>query len=265
MATVNDILKLIVDRKKAGLNEEKKRLPLCFLKQMIDQLPATNRSFFNALKRAERIAIIAEIKKASPSKGVIRANLDANALAASLANAGAAALSVLTESNFFLGSRENLMAARAAAPNTPILCKDFIFDEYQIYQAKLWGADAVLLIAAMLSEGEMQQLSQVAKELGLDVLFEAHNEQEIGAIMSCSPKIVGINARNLKTFETSLETSISLMQLLPQEVVKVAESAITSASDLQAVFAAGANAALIGETLMRAENPDEQLEKLYEN
>lgn len=265
MADIENILTRIVNRKKPALAEEMRRIPVEQLIEQSANMPDSNRSFAQALQNPNRIAVIAELKKASPSKGVIRLDLDASKLANELSLAGADALSVLTETDFFLGNRENLLAARAAAPNTPIIRKDFIFDEYQIYQAKIWGADAVLLIAAMLPTERMLQLSQLATSLKLDVLFEAHNEDEIKAILPCNPKIVGINARNLKTFKTDLQLATNLMQSLPSDVVKVSESAITSSADLQLAYNAGANAALVGETLMRAESPADRLRELYED
>ena len=206
-------------------------------------------------------AVIAELKKASPSAGLIRADFRPGELAKSLAGAGAAALSVLTEKNFFMGSAENLKIA-ADSVSIPILRKDFIFDKYQICQAKVWGASAVLLIAAMLSRAEFEELFGFAESLGLDALCEAHTEGEISMLASAGAKIIGVNCRNLKNFETDFERVGTLIKLVPQECVKVSESAIGSRETLLKAGEYGADAALIGSELMRASSPADRLLQL---
>ncbi len=264
MPAESDILATIIKRRQPALEFEKQVLPLTLLQQAVAQLPPDNRSFAAALTQETPagINIIAELKKASPSKGIIRPDLDATLLAAQLENAGAAALSVLTEPDFFAGSRENLMRARAATTHIPLLRKDFIFDAYQIYQARLFGASAVLLIAAMLTPTQLLELSQVADALNLVVLYEIHSAAELEKVLPCHPQIIGVNARNLHSFHTSLATALELIAQLPTHVIKVCESAVKTPADLHAAQAAGAHACLVGETLMRAELPAKRLQEL---
>jgi indole-3-glycerol phosphate synthase len=225
----------------------------------------TPRGFAGALvaKAKNGTAIIAELKKASPSKGVIRAEFDAAALAASLEEAGAAALSVLTDAPFFQGSLGNLQRA-SAATKLPCLRKDFMVDEFQMLEARANCADAVLLIAAALSDAELQRLHAAAKKFSLDVLCEVHNREELDRVASLGCDAYGVNNRNLKTFEVSLDTAISLADRLPANAVRVAESGIHSAEDLQRLCAAGYQAFLIGETLMRQSSPAAALRGLLD-
>lgn len=219
--------------------------------------------FAAALRRAAdgTPAVIAELKKASPSVGLIRADFEPADLAESLAESGAAALSVLTEKNFFLGGPENLKAA-ARAVEIPLLRKDFIFDRYQICQAKAWGASAVLLIAAMLSREELADLRGFAESLGLDALCEAHTEAELDAAVSSGAKIVGVNSRNLKTFTTDLDGAAGLLKLVPESLLRVCESAVDSRGALLKAGASGADAALVGTELMRSPSPARRLGEL---
>ncbi len=259
-----DILEKIVAPLKESLAAEKVRFPQPELEKLCDKLPENRRSFKRSITRnSGRIRVIAELKKASPSKGVIRLDLPVSKLACELEQSGAAALSVLTETNFFLGCRENLMTAYAATEHIPVLRKDFIVDEYQIFQAKLWGASAVLLIAALLPEPELKAYIGLAHGLGMDALCEAHNMQEVEKLLSCGADIVGVNARNLRDFSTSAAGAAAIIEQLPAGVVKVAESAIITSGDLANAEAAGADAALIGEALMRYPHPGERLKELY--
>ncbi|MEA4862042.1 MAG: indole-3-glycerol phosphate synthase TrpC [Victivallaceae bacterium] len=261
---MDSILHTIASRLHPALTEEKRRIPAGVLEALCGELPPSGRDFTAALRRSDgRIRAIAELKKASPSKGMIRPGLNAAILAADLAGAGAAALSVLTEPNYFLGSRENLLAARAASPDTPILRKDFIFDEYQLLQAKLWGADAVLLIVSLLSATELKRLFDFATSLDLAVLVETHDRAEIETALSVGAGIIGVNARNLADFSTDATRASELISILPAGVVKVAESAIDTPARLAAAEAVGADACLIGEALMRASDPAEALRRLY--
>ena len=219
--------------------------------------------FGAALRRAAdgTPAVIAELKKASPSAGVIRADFEPRALAESLAGSGAAALSVLTEKNFFLGSPANLEIA-AHSVEIPLLRKDFIFDKYQICQAKVWGASAVLLIAAMLGREELAELRAFAESLGLDALCEAHTEAEVGAVVSSGAKIVGINCRDLKSFRTDFDGAANLLGLVPENCLRVCESAVDSRAALLKAGGFGADAALVGTALMRSPSPAGRLAEL---
>lgn len=210
---------------------------------------------------ASGVAVIAELKKASPSKGLIRAEFDAGGLAAELEVAGAAALSVLTDEEYFQGSLENLRLASAAC-GIPCLRKDFVVDEFQILEARAYGADAVLLIVAGLADGELHSLGAAARGMGLDVLCEVHDEDELKRALDLGFETIGVNNRNLKTFVVDLETSLRLAELMPDGVLRVAESGIHSGADIARLRAAGFGAFLVGESLMRAERPGEELRGL---
>jgi indole-3-glycerol phosphate synthase len=207
------------------------------------------------------VAVITELKKASPSKGLIRANFDAAQLAAELESAGAAALSVLTDEEYFQGSLENLKLASEAC-GIPCLRKDFIIDEFQILEARAFGADAVLLIVAGLTDADLASLGVAAWRMGLDVLCEVHDELELKRALDAGFETVGVNNRNLKTFVVDLETSVRLAELMPREVFRVAESGIESSADVAMLRAAGFGAFLIGEQLMGAERPGAELRAL---
>ncbi len=211
----------------------------------------------------EGIAIIAELKKASPSKGLIRADFRPSALARELEQAGAAALSVLTDEPFFHGSLDYLREASANS-SLPCLRKDFIVDEIQIVEARANRADAILLIVAALDQKELVRLAARARSYGLDVLCEAHDEVELRRALDAGCDLIGINSRNLRTFEVNLETAFRLAEKIPATCVSVAESGIQSGADLGRLRSAGYDAFLIGEWLMKAENPGEALEKLME-
>ncbi len=208
-----------------------------------------------------RIAVIAELKKASPSKGLIRAEFRPAELARELEAAGAAALSVLTDAEFFQGSLENLRRASAAVA-IPCLRKDFIVDEFQLVEARAHCADAVLLIVAALSSAELSALASGARAHGLDVLCEVHDGEELQRALDVGCDLIGVNTRDLRTFKVDLETAFALAQKFPAGVVRVAESGIHSASDLERLRAAGYDAFLVGESLMRAERPGEALREL---
>jgi indole-3-glycerol phosphate synthase len=213
---------------------------------------------------ARGVAIIAELKKASPSKGLIRAEFDASSLAQELQAAGAAALSVLTDEEFFQGSLDNLRAA-SGTTMLPCLRKDFIIDEFQLLEARANAADAVLLIVAALEQGTLVALAKRAAQLGLDVLCEAHDEAEVDRALDAGCNLVGINSRNLKTFQVDLNTALRLANRLPKNVVRVAESGIDSGADIARLREAGYDAFLIGESLMRAPSPGEALKELMES
>jgi indole-3-glycerol phosphate synthase len=225
----------------------------------------TPRGFRDRLRRSAQVgpAIIAELKKASPSKGVIRADFRPAELARELELTGAAALSVLTDEPFFQGSLDYLRQASAAA-SLPCLRKDFIFDQFQILEARAHGADAILLIVAALDQKELAALARGARDQGLDVLCEAHNEDEVQRALDAGCDLIGINSRDLRTFEVNLETAFRLAGKLPPGCVRVAESGIHSGADLARLSAAGYDAFLIGESLMKAERPGKALMHLLQ-
>ena len=253
---MESVLETIVARSRAALEETKRRVPAAELERRIAALPPCG-DFAGALA-APGFRVIAELKAASPSRGVIRRPLAVRELAAELEQAGAAALSVLTERNFFLGGLENLETA-AETVSIPLLRKDFIYDEYQLLEARASGADAVLLIAAMLPAAAYRRLYCFASELGLAVLSEAHTEAELEMLLENGGAIIGVNARNLANFETSLELSAELLRRIPSDRIAVGESAIRCRQDMEQLRAAGARAFLIGETLMRAPPPGEKV------
>jgi len=221
------------------------------------------RGFRRALVEKSRagVAVIAELKKASPSKGLIRAEFSAEELARELEAAGAAALSVLTDEEFFQGSLENLRLASAAV-KVPCLRKDFIVDEFQLVEARANSADAVLLIVAALSQTELAGLALEARRRGLDVLCEVHDEDELQRASDAGCDLIGVNTRDLRTFKVDAETAFRLAGKLPQNAVRVAESGIRSGEDIARLRAVGYQAFLIGESLMRAERPGEALQTL---
>jgi indole-3-glycerol phosphate synthase len=221
------------------------------------------RGFRRALEEKSRagVAVIAELKKASPSKGLIRAEFCAEGLARQLEAAGAAALSVLTDEEFFQGSLENLRLASGAV-KIPCLRKDFIVDEFQLLEARAYSADAVLLIVAALTNAELNRLALGAGLHGLDVLCEVHDEDELQRALDAGCDLIGVNTRDLRTFKVDAETALRLVERLPKSVVRVAESGIGSGEDIARLRAAGYQAFLVGESLMRAERPGEALRGL---
>jgi len=243
----------------------KARVPVAVLERLAAQHQP--RGWAAALRRkaATGPAVIAEIKKASPSKGLIRADFDAAWLARSYFEGGAAALSVLTDEPFFQGSLRNLELASAAVP-LPCLRKDFTVDEYQIVEARAHHGDAILLIAAALNDGELLRFSQAAHSLSLDVLVEVHTAEELDRVLSTlgetGADAIGVNNRDLKTFEVHLETSLELVERIPPSVVRVAESGIATPEDLARLRASGFDACLIGESLMRQPDPGAALKAL---
>jgi indole-3-glycerol phosphate synthase len=221
------------------------------------------RGFREAIESASLTgpAIIAELKKASPSRGLIRSDFDPRLLAPELEVAGATALSVLTDEEFFQGSLANLQAA-SAGTRLPCLRKDFILDEFQILEARANSADAILLIVAALEQRELLSLAKRAGELNLDVLCEVHDEEELGRALDAGCEMIGVNSRDLKTFRVDLNVALRLAQMLPPGVIAVAESGIETGADISRLRAAGYNGFLIGEALMRAPRPGEALKEL---
>lgn len=223
------------------------------------------RGFLNALR--QRVArgepaVIAEIKKASPSKGVIRADFDPVAIAQSYERGGAACLSVLTDAQYFQGHERYLQAARAAC-TLPVIRKDFIVDRYQVYEARAIGADCILLIVAALTDAQLQDLYALATDLGMDALIEVHDKEELARALRLNAPLIGINNRNLRTFVTSLNTTLDLLSDVPAEVLLVTESGIHAPADVQLMRQHHVNAFLVGEAFMRADDPGTELQKLF--
>jgi indole-3-glycerol phosphate synthase len=207
------------------------------------------------------VRLIAEVKRASPSKGVLRLDLDAAALAGDYQAAGAAAVSVLTDTHFFQGSLADLRAVRQCV-DLPLLRKDFILEPYQVYKARATGADALLLIVAALDDGALRALYRLTGELGMAALVEVHNEAELARALRIGPRIVGVNNRDLRTFEVHLETTERLRNLVPGDVILVAESGVRSRADVRRLAAAGVDAVLVGEALVRAADPGRQVREM---
>lgn len=210
----------------------------------------------------DEAAIIAEIKKASPSKGVIRADFDPPRIARSYAAAGAACLSVLTDVKYFQGADEYLQQAKQAS-GLPVLRKDFMIDEYQVWESRALGADCILLIVAALGDAQLMELSHLALELGMDVLVEVHDAAELERALALHLPLIGINNRNLRTFETTLQTTIDLLQRVPADRIVVTESGIHTAADVATMRSHGVNVFLIGEAFMRADDPGSALRELF--
>ncbi len=221
----------------------------------------SGRDFCEAISRRERINIIAEIKKASPSKGQLARNLDVVAQARIYEENGACAISVLTDKKFFEGSLEDLEKIKKTV-NVPVLRKDFIIDPVQVYESKIAGADAILLIAAIHRDRELERLYELAIELGLGVLLEVHNVIELKRILPLKPDVIGINNRDLKTFKVNISNSLMLLPMIPEEIAVVSESGISSGEDISILREAGISAFLIGEALVSAEDPGEKLSSL---
>lgn len=216
---------------------------------------------FSEALTAEGLSVIAEVKKASPSKGLIQPDFRPAEVAAAYERSGASAISVLTEEHYFQGSAAVLKAVRQTV-DLPILRKDFIFDDYQIYEARVMGADAVLLIVAILTDAEIRSFMALAAALGMDALVEVHDEGEMTRAIACGARIIGINNRDLKTFEVSLSTSQRLLPMVPADVLSISESGIRDGADMAAVKSWGADAVLIGETLMRSGDVEATLKQL---
>ena len=261
---MTDILNRILERKAEEVAERRVRMPLTELAARIAGLPAT-RGFAAALEAridAGTPAVIAEVKKASPSKGVIRPTFDPAAIARSYAAGGAACLSVLTDRDFFQGSEAFLGQARAAC-SLPVLRKDFIIDPYQVHEARAIGADCILLIVAALDDDVLLALATLAPELGLDVLCEVHNADELERAQALPVRLIGVNNRNLRNFETSLEVSLGLQEMVEYDRILVAESGIRTPQDVARLRAGGIHAFLVGEAFMRAEDPGAELRRLF--
>lgn len=258
------ILGEIVEKRKIQLEREKAAADFETVKRAAEKLDRQCISFKFALAKPDRLSVISEVKKASPSKGLIQPNFDPVKIAKEYENCGADAVSCLTEEHYFQGSSEYFKLIRQAI-NLPMIRKDFIIDEYQIYEARLMGADAILLIAAVLDDEKLKRFGETARSLGLDILAETHDESELERVLALDFDIIGINNRNLKTFEVTLETTARLAGMIPEGKVIVSESSIRDNTDMKTVRSYRADAVLIGETLMRSGNIGATLTALREN
>ena len=261
---VSDILRRILTVKADEIARAKLAVPLAPLRAQAEAAEPP-RDFAAALRHglaAGQAAVIAEIKKASPSKGVLRADFDPAAIAASYAKHGAACLSVLTDAQFFQGDAGCLRRARAAC-HLPVLRKDFMLDPYQVYEARAMGADCILLIVAALDPARMRELEATAHGLGMSVLVEAHDGAELERALELATPLVGINNRNLRTFETRLDVTLGLLARIPHDRIVVTESGISSRDDVALMRRHGVNSFLVGEAFMRANDPGLELARLF--
>lgn len=266
---MSDVLQRILKRKREEVRERSAKQPLSALLAQLEDAPAP-RGFADALKAriaAGHAAVIAEVKKASPSKGVIRADFKPAEIARSYQAGGAACLSVLTDVDFFQGSDAYLQQARAAC-QLPVLRKDFVIDPWQVAEARVLGADCILLIVAALNDEDMQALAQQALRLGMDVLIEAHDEAELMRALAVPAQdgrepLIGINNRDLRSFNVSLETTLGLLHRIPPQRLLVTESGIHNHEDVQRMRSANVQAFLVGESLMRADDPGQALAAIF--
>lgn len=261
---MSDILNQIVAVKRQEVAAALQRKPLAEMRADAESRVLT-RDFLGAMRAriaAGRAAVIAEIKKASPSKGVLRADFEPADIAQSYAEHGAACLSVLTDQQFFQGRIDYLKQARASCP-LPVLRKDFIVDAYQVYESRAIGADAILLIAACLDDAQMRDFEAIARSLDMAVLVEVHDAAEMTRALQLKTPLIGVNNRNLKTFEVSLDTTLTLRHALPADRLLVSESGIQSRDDVLRLAAAGVNAFLVGESFMRADDPGLALAQMF--
>ena len=266
---MSDILEKILAVKADEVNAARKKRDLPSLRAEAESLRTepgmAPRGFERALRAkiaAGHAGVIAEVKKASPSKGVLRENFVPEAIAESYATHGAACLSVLTDVNFFQGHADFLKRARAAC-DIPALRKDFMMDLYQVYEARTWGADCILLIVAALDHGLMAELEACALELGMDVLVEVHGADELDAALKLKTPLLGVNNRNLRTFEVSLDNTLDLLPRMPAERLVVTESGILGPDDVKRMRDANVNAFLVGDAFMRAPEPGVELARLF--
>ena len=263
-ARLSGVLQRILERKTQEVVERKAKISLQQLQQQATE-QVQPRGFVAAIEKKlahQQAAVIAEIKKASPSKGVIREDFFPAEIAKSYEKGNAACLSVLTDIDFFQGSDSFLKEVKSAC-KLPVLRKDFIIDEYQIYESRAISADCILLIVAALDAAQLRDFNALAVELGLDVLAEVHNAKELDLALELSNKLIGINNRNLKTFETSLETTFSLLPKIPQDRIPVTESGIHNSDHVAAMRGHNVHTFLVGEALMKAEDPGLRLMELF--
>jgi indole-3-glycerol phosphate synthase len=267
------ILAKIVQEKRIETARSKEALPEKLLKERVinrqyntdlaDKLPAGPRGSFKKALAAPGISLISEVKKASPSKGVFKKDLNPAETALIYERAGAAAVSVLTDTKFFQGSLQDMVAVKSAIA-LPVLRKDFIIDAYQLYEARYYGADAVLLIAAILDNAHLQNFIHLAHGLGLDALVEVHSKGELQAALDCGAEIIGINNRDLETFKTSIATTMELAQYIPDSCILVSESGISTYEDVKELASVGVDAILVGEALITSPDIEGKVKELLE-
>ena len=264
MTNTPDILKTILVKKAEEVARRKSGMSIANLEEIASTVERP-RGFYNAIQHkvlAKKPAIIAEIKKASPSQGVIRENFQPVLIGQDYAMNGATCLSVLTDKEFFQGSEAYLQMVRERCP-MPVLRKDFMIDAYQVYEARALGADCILLIVAALEDSLMLELSDTATKLGMDVLVEVHDAEELQRALKLETKLIGINNRNLRTFETALQTTLDLKQQIPADRIVITESGIHTADDVKLMLDNDVYAFLVGEVFMRAENPGRKMRELF--
>lgn len=266
---MQEILKEIIQKKRYEVHDRKNQFPLSFLQSTLHAL-SKPRDFFRNISKIKQedqknsaCSLIAEIKKASPSKGLLRNVFDPLGLAKEYEASGASALSILTDEEYFMGSLHFIPLVKIHCA-LPILQKDFVVDEYQIFEGRRWGADAILLIASVLTDSELIRFYKIARVLDLSVIIEVHSEEEIKRVLPIQPRIIGINNRDLQTFETSLETTKQLAEKIPKEVVIISESGISSRQDVVALQKAGADAILVGEALMTSPDIPKKMSELLD-
>jgi indole-3-glycerol phosphate synthase len=256
-------LERILKKQYAEVGRRKNKVPLeALLGELENQAPVI-RPFRQNLRGA-KIRLIAEVKKASPSKGLLCPDFDPVGLGTCYEQAGAAGISVLTEEEFFLGSLDNLKLVKEKTARTPVLRKDFIVDPYQLVEARLYGADAVLLIVAALLPEQLRMLITETGKLGMDALVEVHDAREVNIALDCGAALIGINNRNLQNFKVELETTFQLLAAIPAVIVRVSESGISTRHDIEKLEASGVDAVLIGESLVTAADPAEKIKELFE-
>ena len=260
-----NILDKICETTKERIEKEKQKISLVEVRKNAESIKNIEKEkYFNfekAIGKKEKINFICEIKKASPSKGIIAENFDYIEIAKDYQKAGADAISCLTEPHYFLGADEYLKAVKETV-NIPVLRKDFIIDEYMIYKSKNIKADAILLIAAVLDKYKLKDYFDIANDLGLSSLFEIHNEEELEKILNLNPRIIGVNNRDLKTFEVDINNSIRLRKLIPNNIIFVSESGIKCREDIKTLEENKTNAVLIGESLMTKKDKEKEIKKL---
>ncbi|MCC8395821.1 indole-3-glycerol phosphate synthase TrpC [Paraburkholderia sp. MMS20-SJTR3] len=260
---MNTILERIVDCKTREVRLAAERMPQTELREIAATVDS--RDFIAALRRKRRQGlpgVIAEVKKASPSEGILRPDFNPATIAASYEQAGAACLSVLTDWTFFKGTASDLAAARRAS-SVPVLRKDFIVDAYQVWEARAMGADCILLIAAVLDSGAIRELESLASELGMAVIVEIHSAHELDTALTLKTPLIGVNNRDLATFATTIETTIAMRRLIPDDRIVISESGIRTADDVKRLRSVGVDHFLVGEALIRAENPGEALRQIF--
>lgn len=259
-----DILSQIIKQKRQSIAKQKSRLPLNLIKNKVQNIARSGRNFRKAISGTQTVALIAEVKKSSPSAGTLRQDFSYISILKEYEKAAVSAISILTEEDFFEGSMEILSEA-GDITSKPLLAKDFFIDKYQIYEAKSSGADCILLITRILTEDLLSEFIQVAEELGMDCLVEVHNEAELNKAIGSGAELIGINNRNLENFRIDLKVTESLAKMIPKDKVIVSESGISTRSDVDFLISTGVDAILVGEALMRSKDISAKIRELLGN